>query len=573
VSIVPAIEELPVKNRMVDLVKSSKKEHPLAIAATGKSAIDKPGMMKTHNSDTPAEIKSSPTKNEDSKEKSVDKRELLYKCNLQVSCRLMPYSRQHALKPCQSMSIFPAPEEISPMLSHRVIWDDNFDQILMTTNAVEFDEPCIEDQEPLKQQIKKEDGAETHQQPKQDGIPNCQSPNFHETISSQVNNITSNVLGDVTHALSSLHGISGDTSLASTRLAGYFSTMSAESKIDAFSPECNPDSKSEEPSKTTGDRLFTTEREPPEQPLTEAIEPKTRTQPKQDFFLQYPPPHHQMGEPVDDIEVQAYFGEHKGGSVISCIMSATLHCAGTEESVEMEDVRSGTKSCETAQKELKIDGSLHSHSSTASESVEMKDLRSGTKSYEIVQKELKIDGSLHSHSSLRVSSEEAKSGKRKMMNFFNFSKLSKSNKNDDINIGNDKKQEEQKCVEARREHRPSSSSPPQPVISDKPGHLKRMPKSKNNDDINTGNVKKQEEKKCNEAPRKHHQSSSTPPPIISDKLGHLESTAPHGKTPVSPTQRKLFFAVETSKTKQAVASAKREFGIYSSYLLFLHELK
>jgi hypothetical protein len=100
-----------------------------------------------------------------------------------------------------------------------------------------------------------------------------------------------------------------------------------------------------------------------------------------------------------------------------------------------------------------------------------------------------------------------------------------------------------------------------------------MPKSKNNDDINTGNVKKQEEKKCNEAPRKHHQSSSTPPPIISDKLGHLESTAPHGKTPVSPTQRKLFFAVETSKTKQAVASAKREFGIYSSYLLFLHELK
>jgi hypothetical protein len=129
----------------------------------------------------------------------------------------------------------------------------------------------------------------------------------------------------------------------------------------------------------------------------------------------------------------------------------------------------------------------------------MKDLRSGTKSYEIVQKELKIDGSLHSHSSLRVSSEETKSGKRKMMNFFNFSKLSKSNKNDDINIGNDKKQEEQKCVEARREHRPSSSSPPQPVISDKPGHLKRMPKSKNNDDINTGNVKKQEEKKCNEA--------------------------------------------------------------------------
>jgi hypothetical protein len=85
---VPAPEEHPVKNCMMDLVKSSKKEHPLAIAATGKSAIDKPatdklGVINTHNSDAPAaEIKSSPTKNEDSKGKSVDKRELLYKCML-----------------------------------------------------------------------------------------------------------------------------------------------------------------------------------------------------------------------------------------------------------------------------------------------------------------------------------------------------------------------------------------------------------------------------------------------------------------------------------------------------------
>ena len=412
----------------------------------------------------------------------------------------------------QSVSIAPAPEEMSP------ISDDNFNQALVTTNAVAFDEPCTEYQEPSKQQMKKEDEAEAHQQPKQDGFPQCHSPNFHETTSSQVNNITSSVVDYSTHALISPRVMSDAISCASTRLTGYFrckSTTSAESTIDAVSPEYTLDSQPEEPSNTT-DNSPTTEREPPEQPPMEDMEPKTHTQPNQDEHPQYPPPRHQMSDPLDDIEILAYFGEHKGGSVISCIKSTILHSAGIE---------------------------LHDKDDfTASEIVETEDARSRTKSNVVAHKEMKIDCSHHSHSSLLVSSEDAKPAKSKRINFSPFSKgLSRSNNNDDINIGNVKNK--------------------MPVISDKSGYLESMSKSNNNDDLNNGNVNKQEEKKCNEARRKHHQSSSTPPPIISDKPGYLESIAPHGTTYVSPTQKKFFFAVETLKSKEAMASAKREFGI------------
>jgi hypothetical protein len=91
------INILTVKNGMVNLMKSSKKDLP--VAATGKFATDEPatdksGVINTHTSDAPAEvIKSSPSKNEDSKGKTVDKRELLRKCDLPASCRLMPYLR------------------------------------------------------------------------------------------------------------------------------------------------------------------------------------------------------------------------------------------------------------------------------------------------------------------------------------------------------------------------------------------------------------------------------------------------------------------------------------------------
>ncbi len=390
------------------------------------------------------------------------------------------------------------------------ILDDNFDQALLTTNAVAFDEPYTEYQEPSKLQIKNEHEAESHQQQKQDGFPQCQSLDCHETTSSQVNNITNSVVDDTTHALMSPRVMSDAISFASTRLTGYFrckSTTSAESTVDAVSPEYKPDSQLEEPSNTT-DNSFTTEREPPEQPSMEDIEPKTHKQPNQDEYPQYPPPHHQMGEPVDDIELLAYFREHKGGSVISYIKSTTLHSAG----IKLHD------------KDI----------FTASELVETEDVRSRKKSNYIARKELKIDSSLHSHSSLPAKSIR--------MNFSPFSKgYSKYNINDDINTGNDKKKTEQKCD--------APSSKTSPVISDKSGQLESTLKSK------------RDEKKCNEASRKHHQSSSTRPPIIFDKPGHLKSSAPHGKTSVSPTQKKLFSAVETLKTKEAVASAKREFGI------------
>jgi len=331
--------------------------------------------------------------------------------------------------------------------------DDNFDQALLTTNAVAFDEPYTEYQEPSKLQIKNEHEAESHQQQKQDGFPQCQSLDCHETTSSQVNNITNSVVDDTTHALMSPRVMSDAISFASTRLTGYF-------------------------------------------------------RPNQDEYPQYPPPHHQMGEPVDDIELLAYFREHKGGSVISYIKSTTLHSAG----IKLHD------------KDI----------FTASELVETEDVRSRKKSNYIARKELKIDSSLHSHSSLPAKSIR--------MNFSPFSKgYSKYNINDDINTGNDKKKTEQKCD--------APSSKTSPVISDKSGQLESTLKSK------------RDEKKCNEASRKHHQSSSTRPPIIFDKPGHLKSSAPHGKTSVSPTQKKLFSAVETLKTKEAVASAKREFGI------------
>ena len=71
------ITVLTVKNGTVNLMESSKKENPVAIAANGKSATDKPEMINTHNLDAPAEIKSSPSIKEDSKEKSIVKRELL----------------------------------------------------------------------------------------------------------------------------------------------------------------------------------------------------------------------------------------------------------------------------------------------------------------------------------------------------------------------------------------------------------------------------------------------------------------------------------------------------------------
>lgn len=407
----------------------------------------------------------------------------------------------------------PAPEEMSPIL------DDNFDQALMTTNAVAFDEPCTEYQEPSKLQLKKEHEAETHQQLKQDGFPQCQSLNFHETTSSQVNNIRSSLVDDTTHALISPRAMSDAISLASTRLTGYFrckSTTSAASTIDAVSPDYKPDSQLAEPSNTT-DNSFATERKPPEQPPMEDIEPKTHKQPNQEKYPHYPPPHHQMGEPADDIEVLAYFREHKGGSVISCIRSTTLHSAGIK---------------------------LHDKDDfTASELVETEDMRSRTKINDIARKELKIDCSLHSHSSLPAKSIR--------MNFSPFSKdSSKYNINDDINTGNDKKHKEQKCD--------APSLTPSPVISDKSGQLESTLKSK------------RDEKKCNEASRKHHQSSSTPPPISFDKPGHLKSSAPHGKTYVSPTQKKLFFAVETLKTKEAVASAKREFGIILFHISCSH---
>jgi hypothetical protein len=420
-----------------------------------------------------------------------------------VDCCLMGNMK---LTPCQSASTVPAPEEMSHREDNVAAVGDgedlyvagahNFDQALMTTNAVAFDEPCIEHQEPPKQQTKKEDEAVTHQQPKQDGFPQGQSPYFHETSSYQVNNITSSVAGDTAHALMSPHVMSNAISCTSTRLAGYprcKSTMS-ESTIDVVSPEYKPHSQPEEPSNTT-DNSFTTEREPPEQPPMEDIEPTTHTQLNQEEFPQYPPPHHQMGEPVGDIEVVAYFSEHKGGSAISCVKSTTLHSAGIEL-YDKDDF-------------------------TASELVETEDVTPRRKSNDIAQKELKIDGSPRYHSSLLVSSEDAKPAKSKRTIIFPLSKgLSKSNNNDDINTSNDKKQEEQKC---------------------------------------------------NEAPHKYRQSSSTPPPIISDKPGHLESSAPHGKTYVSPKQKKLFLAVETLKTKEAVASAKREFGIIPSYFLFSYE--
>ena len=87
----------------VNLMKSSKKEHPVAIAANGKSATDKPEIINTHNSDASAEIKSSPFIKEDSKEKSVAKRELLYNalCLFLVECCPTGTRSSHHVDPCQ----------------------------------------------------------------------------------------------------------------------------------------------------------------------------------------------------------------------------------------------------------------------------------------------------------------------------------------------------------------------------------------------------------------------------------------------------------------------------------------
>ena len=88
----------------VNLMKSSKKEHPVAIAANGKSATDKPEIINTHNSDASAEIKSPPSIKGDSKEKSVAKRELLYNAFYLFLVECCPTGNTK-LTPCQSVSI------------------------------------------------------------------------------------------------------------------------------------------------------------------------------------------------------------------------------------------------------------------------------------------------------------------------------------------------------------------------------------------------------------------------------------------------------------------------------------